>query len=66
MFYARENIVNYFKKGIFLYKGNVFKTKEKKTRRRIRTKIKDGFKKFIEYIENESKGIDYDFLKKLL
>ena len=26
-------------------------------------KIKDDFKKFIEYIENESKGINYDFFK---
>ena len=26
-------------------------------------KIKDDFKKFIEYIENESKGINYDLFK---
>ena len=26
-------------------------------------KIKDGFKKFIEYIENESVGINYDLFK---
>ena len=36
-------------------------------RRRIRRKkiekIKDDFKKFIEYIENESKGINYDLFK---
>ena len=31
LFYARENIVNYIIEGIFPYKGNVFKTKEKKS-----------------------------------
>ena len=30
LFYARENIVDYFKEGTFPYKGNVFKIKEKK------------------------------------
>ena len=54
------------KKEFFCIKVMYLKQKKKKNRRRIRTKIKDGFKKFIEYIENESKGIDYDFLKKLL
>ena len=27
----RENIADYFKKGIFPFKGNVFKTKEEKS-----------------------------------
>ena len=31
LFNARGNIVDYFKKGIFLFKGNVFKTKEEKS-----------------------------------
>ena len=29
-------------------------------------KIKDDFKKFIEYIENESKGINHDLFKNYL
>ena len=29
MFHAKEDIVSYFEKGIFPFKGNVFKTKEK-------------------------------------
>ena len=28
LFYAREDIISYFEKGIFPLKGNVFKTKE--------------------------------------
>ena len=31
LFHVRENIVNYCKKGIFPFKGNVFKTKEEKS-----------------------------------
>ena len=60
LFYVRENIINYFKKGIFSYKGNVFKTKEKKSEKESEQKLKDDLKNFIEYIKNESKGIDYD------
>ena len=29
LFYARDEIINLFGKGIFPYKGNLFKTKEK-------------------------------------
>ena len=43
LFYARENIVNYFKEGIFPYKENVFKTKEKKLEEESEEKIKDDF-----------------------
>ena len=31
MFHAREDITGFYKKGIFLFKGNVFKTKEEKS-----------------------------------
>ena len=51
LFYARENIVDYFKEGIFLYKGNVFKTKEKNQQKNQKKKVKIFFK----YIEKESK-----------
>ena len=32
LFDARENIIDYFKEGIFPFKGNVFKTKEEKSK----------------------------------
>ena len=35
---TRDEIINLFEKGIILYKGNVFKTKEKKRIKRIRRK----------------------------
>ena len=63
MFRARENIIGFFEKGIFPFKGNVFKTKEEESEENKLEKIKDNFKKFIKYIENESKGINYDLFK---
>ena len=53
----------FFEKGTFRYKGNVFKTKEEESEENKLEKIKDNFKKFIKYIENESKGINYDLFK---
>ena len=50
-----------FKTGISPYIDG-FQIKEEKKL----DKIKDDFKKFIEYIENESKGINYDCLKIIL
>ena len=63
MFHAREDIIGFFEKGIFPFKGNVFKTKEEESEENKLEKIKDNFKKFIKYIENESKGINYDLFK---
>ena len=53
----RNDIISFFKKGIFPYKGNVFKTKEEESK-------EERVKKFIKYIENESKIINYDLFKK--
>ena len=58
-----ENIIGFLEKGIFPYKGIVFETKEEKSEEESKEKIKDDFKKFIKYIENESKGINYDLFK---
>ena len=63
---ARKDIIGFFEKGTFLYKGNVFKTKEEQLEEESEEesegkkleKIKDDYKKIIEYIENESKGIN--------
>ena len=57
---ARKDIIGFFEKGAFPYKGNVFKTKEEESEEKKLEKIKDKFKKLIKYIENESKGINYD------
>ena len=60
----REKILLvFFEKGTFPYKGNVFKIKEKKSEEESEEEIKDDHKKFIEYIENESKGINYSLSK---
>ena len=45
---ARKNIIDFFEKGIFPYRGNVFQTKEESEEN-----------KFFKYIENETKDIDY-------
>ena len=57
----RNDIISFFKKGIFPYKGNVFKTKEEESEEESE---EERVKKFIEYIENESKSINYDLFKK--
>ena len=57
MINARENIVDYFKKGIFPFKGNVFKTKEEKSEEES---INDG----IIFIKEKSRNINNDLFKK--
>ena len=63
MFNVREDIIGFFQKGIFPFKGNVFKTKEK-----IKEKTKEEIERFISngiaLIERESKGINNDLCKK--
>ena len=54
----RKDIIGFFEKGIFPHKGNVFKSKEEEESEEER------LKKFIKYIENESKSINYDLFKK--
>ena len=53
----RKDIISFFEGGIFPYKGNVFKTKEEESE-------EERIKKFIKYIENESKGVNYDLFRK--
>ena len=50
----RKDIIDFFEKGFFPYRGSVFITKEKE-------KSKEN--KFFEYIENETKSINYDLFK---
>ena len=60
---ARKDIIGFFEKGTFPYKGNVFKTKEEESEENKLEKIKDDYKTFFKYIEDESMGIKYDLFK---
>ena len=64
LFDARDDIIDLFEKGTFPYKGNVFKTEEEESEENKLEKIKYDYKKVIKYIEDESKGINYELLKK--
>ena len=65
----REKILLvFFRKELLPYKGNVFKTKEEKSEEESEDESEkeseeERVKKFIEYIENESKDINYDLFK---
>ena len=61
---ARKDIIGFFEKGTFPYKGNVFKTKEEESEENKLEKIKDDYKNFFKYIEDESKDISYELFKK--
>ena len=76
MFYAKKDISDLFEKGIFSYKGNVFKTKEEKSKDESEDESgeeleeeseeeseKERVKKFIEYVEKKSKDLNYDLFK---
>ena len=60
MLHVREDIVNYFKKGTFPFKGKVFKTKEEKSEE-IKEETKEEFtNNAIALIKKESKDINND------
>ena len=61
----RQEVIDPFPAGIFPHKceSQIKEESEEKTEEKRLEKIKDEFKKFIEYIENESKCINQDFLK---
>ena len=63
MFHARENIVNYFKKGIFPFKGKVFKAKEVKSEQIKEEKKEELINNAIALIKKESKDINNDLFK---
>ena len=67
MFNAREDIIRFFEKGIFPFKGNVFKTKEEEKEIKEKTKeekIEEYINNVISFIEKESKNINNDLFKK--
>ena len=61
---ARDEIIDLFEKRTFPFKGNVFKTKEEESEENKSEKIKDDYKIFLKYIEDESKSISYELFKK--
>ena len=71
MFDARQKFIVFFFIWIFPCKGNVFKRKkeeseeksEEESEKNRLEKIIDDYKKFIEYIENESNGINCDLFR---
>ena len=66
MFHARDEIINFFKKVIFPYKDNAFKTKEKEESEAKEESEEELDKnKFFKIdIENKSEGINYDLFEK--
>ena len=60
----RDEIIDLFEKGIFPFKGNIFKTKEEESEENKLEKIKDDYKNFFKYTEDESKGISYELFEK--
>ena len=61
MLNTRKDIIDFFEKGIFPYKGNVFEIKEEKSEEESK---EERIKNFIKYIEDESNGINYELFKK--
>ena len=61
----RQEVIDPFQAGIFPHIGEsqIKEESEEKTEEKKLEKIKDEFKKFIKYIENESKDINYDLFK---
>ena len=59
----REKILLVFlEKGTFLYKGNIFKTKEEKSEEESEDESEEErVKKFFEYIDKESKDLNYNY-----
>ena len=59
----REKILLVFlEKGTFLYKGNIFKTKEEKSEEESEDESEEErVKQFIKYIDKESKDLNYDY-----
>ena len=65
----RQEVIDLFKKGFFQYidgfqnKEESEEESEEESKEKKLEKIKNDFKKFIEYIENDSKSIKYHLFK---
>ena len=59
---ARKDIIGFFEKGTFPYNGNLSKTKEEKSEEESEDESEEErVKQFIEYIDKESKDLNYDY-----
>ena len=58
----REDIIDLFKKGLFLFKGNVFKTNKEKSEETIEMSVNDG----IVFVKEKSRDINNDLLRHIL
>ena len=64
MFCVREDIIGFFEKGIFPFKGNVFKTKEESKEESKEEEIERFINNGMALTERESKGTNNDLFKK--
>ena len=59
---ARKDIIRFFEKGTFPYKGNIFKTKEERWEEESEDESEEErVKKIIEYIDKEPKDLNYNY-----
>ena len=58
----REDIIDLFKKGLFLFKGNIFKTNKEKSEETIEMSVNDG----IVFVKEKSRDINNDLLRHIL
>ena len=64
LFRVKQDIIDFFKKEIFRFKGNVFKTKEEKSEEKSEEKIEKSINDGIIFIKEKSKDINNDLLQK--
>ena len=65
MFRVRKNIIDFFEKGIFPFKGNVFKAKEEELKEKPEEeKLKQYINSIFTFIEGKSKDINNDLFEK--
>ena len=63
LFNARRDIIGFFEKGIFPFKGNVFKTKEEESEEIKEETKEELINNAIALIKKESKDINNDLFK---
>ena len=67
LFHAREDFISFFEKGIFPFKGNVFKTKEEKSEGKSGEISEEELRKYINntltFIKEKLENINNDFFK---
>ena len=65
MLRVRKNIIGFFEKGIFSFKGNVFETKEEELKEKPEEeKLKQYINNIFTFIEGKSKDINNDLFEK--